>query len=235
VIAVSRCAKPLALCRKATSWLRDLQTATTAAERKRAEKRYNCSGVRTALEKMFHGKCAYCESAIVHVGYPHIEHFRPKVHYPELTFEWENLLLACSVCNSSRHKGDKFPIRAGVPLLINPCVDDPSDHFEFTYDRTARVASVYGKTERGRTAETMLGLNRAELRDHRSLHVRRLVVLAQTAASDPQAGDLLDEACFSSSEYAAFARAVKQRYASSRLPMNLNEDGEAVSGGEVIG
>ena len=90
---------------------------------------------------MFGGKCAYCESRITHVDYGHIEHHVPKAGpngRPKRTFQWSNLLLACGRCNGSENKGDRFPTaRQGGPI-VNPCKDDPADHFEFVNQRLAR-------------------------------------------------------------------------------------------------
>jgi hypothetical protein len=123
-----------------------------------------------------------------------------------LTFEWTNLLLACGVCNGAEHKSDHFPEAAEGGPLVNPCDDDPRTHFDFCFDPVARLASVYGKTRRGMTTETVLGLNRTDLREYRSRSVCRLFVLAQYADSDPAAAALLNEAKQASAEYAAFAR-----------------------------
>src|SRR5690554_4407048 len=51
--------------------------------------------------------CAYCESAIYTDG--HLEHFRRKNpnHYPELTFEWTNLFLACGSHEHCGHYKDR--------------------------------------------------------------------------------------------------------------------------------
>jgi uncharacterized protein (TIGR02646 family) len=153
-------------------------------------------GFKDCLVKLFHGKCAYCESKIMHVDYGHIEHYRPKsgpFGRPDLTFDWNNLLLACGICNGSAHKGDRFPgADAGGPI-VNPCDEEPGDHFEFQYDHVAHLASVYGKTERGRLTETLLGLNRKDLRIHRSRFVMKLAVLFLLSASDPTARELIEE------------------------------------------
>lgn len=75
----------------------------------------------------------------------HIDHFRPKNLYPELTFAWSNFLHSCERCNT-KHKKDLFaiivdgypacrieivrqtsvaPPTRGVPALINPRREDP--------------------------------------------------------------------------------------------------------------
>ena len=162
------------------------------------------------MVEMFHGKCAYCESKITHVDYGHIEHYRPKSKFPQLTFEWSNLLLACGMCNGTKYKGEHFPESQEGGLLVNPCKDMPTKHFTFDYDPTTQMASVYGSTVRGETTEKLLGLNRDELRRHRSKRVRQLYCLAKLAKTDKEAKVLLKEAIQADAEYAAFARMIYQ-------------------------
>jgi hypothetical protein len=92
--------------------------------------------------------------------------------------------------------------------LINPCDDDPSNHFTFPFDPETKLASVYGKTRRGTTTERILGLNRPELRAHRSKQIEKMVALARFARTDPAAKVLLEEAKQGSAEYAAFVRSL---------------------------
>jgi len=138
MIRVIRSPKPPILVSKEVQWVWDLRLASTSGEKKRALVRYRHRQVREALVRMFHGKCAYCESEIGHVSDAHIEHYRPKARFPHLTFDWDNLLLACGICNASRYKGDRFPEASEGGPLLNPCVDLPDNHFTFHYDATAR-------------------------------------------------------------------------------------------------
>ncbi|WP_108809012.1 hypothetical protein [Aquimarina spinulae] len=72
---------------------------------------YTHKTVRNKLKKMFHDKCAYCESKITAIYNGDIEHFRPKGKIQEaspskpgyfwLASEWENLLFACPFCNQT--------------------------------------------------------------------------------------------------------------------------------------
>lgn len=206
MIAVTRSGKPEILKNREQSWLNALNKAVTEEQKKQAANKYRHPQVKQALDTMFHGKCAYCESKIKHVSYPHIEHYRPKSKYPHLTFEWTNLLLGCGICNSAEFKGDNFPEAEEGGPYIDPCVDDPDEHFDFLYDPNAKLTSVYGKTERGRKTEGDLGLNRQELRTQRSIQVTRLAFVALHALTDPKARALLEEAKRSDAEYAAFAR-----------------------------
>lgn len=89
--------------------------------------------VRMALEKLFHEKCAYCESELKNVVWD-VEHFRPKGRVAEranhpgyywLAYEWTNFYPACQFCNQRRRdkarwgdltfagvggKADQFPL-----------------------------------------------------------------------------------------------------------------------------
>ena len=51
--------------------------------------------------------CSYCERWIA--GGIHVEHKKPKDPYPILKFQWDNFLLACSNCNSSKGS-DRFEL-----------------------------------------------------------------------------------------------------------------------------
>ncbi|WP_127462291.1 MULTISPECIES: HNH endonuclease [Burkholderia] len=74
-------------------------------------KTYKSPEVVEALEKLFHGKCAYCESKYTAVGPVDVEHFRPKGGVEEapehqgywwLASDWKNLLPSCLDCNRRR-------------------------------------------------------------------------------------------------------------------------------------
>lgn len=138
---------------------------------------------REALLQAFHGKCAYCESAIGITADLEIDHFRPKSgatdlkgtaspdHYAWLTLEWLNHYASCPACN--RAKRAIFPVEGArsepmTPIeavieneravIIDPCRDDPGQHFMFSADGTVRAL-----TERGAATIKILNLNRAPL------------------------------------------------------------------------
>jgi uncharacterized protein (TIGR02646 family) len=170
--------------------------------------------VKRLLVELFHKKCAYCESKITHVDYGDIEHFRPKsgpLAFIELTFEWSNLLFACGICNGAEYKGDRFPDKREGGQIVNPCDDEPDVHLDFVFDTQARMASVVGKTDRGRVTIALLGLNRHDLRIYRSSCIEKLLVLLMLSRDNEQAARLLDEATRADAEYAAFARALVSR------------------------
>lgn len=100
------------------------------------------------------GRCMYCE----HSEGTSIDHFWPLASHPERAFVWENLLWACSHCNSN-DKRDRFPLDShGHPLLIDPTDpnDDPARHLDL-HPPTGRFV---GKTPQGTASIDVFGLKR---------------------------------------------------------------------------
>jgi len=138
---------------------------------------------REALQQAFHGKCAYCESAIGITADLVIDHFRPKSgatevkgtaspdHYAWLTLEWLNHYASCPACNRAKRaifpvEGERAepmtPIEVVIEteraVLVDPCRDDPRQHLSFSSDGTVRAL-----TDRGAATIQILNLNRAPL------------------------------------------------------------------------
>ena len=140
---------------------------------------YKTSKVQKELNKIYNLKCAFCEQKLLDSP-KHIEHYRPKATYYWLSYSWDNLLLACGGCNSS--KGDRFKVKNSIvsynsetyseihslglgydskeePLIINPEKDDVIDAIEYQTD-----AKVFSKNHRvHHTIEEACKLNRDEL------------------------------------------------------------------------
>jgi len=75
---------------------------------------YKAEDVKTRLEELFFGKCAYCESYYAAQAPVDVEHFRPKGRVADapnhpgywwLAAEWTNLLPSCLDCNRRRKQG----------------------------------------------------------------------------------------------------------------------------------
>ncbi len=62
--------------------------------------------------------CAFCDCGFSNDVSEHfpIEHFYPKINFPDKAFEWNNLFPICSVCNT--YKGDKFDTKLIKPDAI---------------------------------------------------------------------------------------------------------------------
>ncbi len=119
--------------------------------------------VAEALDAYTKAKCAYCEQ----VAAKDIEHFWPKTLYPARMFDWDNFLRGCKNCNSA--KRDHFPLDAqGKHLLLDPCEDEPLDHFIWD-GRTGAAGVVPDPTraERGATTIDLFQLNQEPIREER--------------------------------------------------------------------
>ena len=116
------------------------------------DKLYGDNEIRKSLEKLFHGKCAYCEQIVLE--HFDVEHFRPKgrvferkrhLGYYLLAYEWFNLYPSCVPCNQRRRekplwddpkinsvggKVDKFPIKNEKYRAMRPSHDlKKEDHY----------------------------------------------------------------------------------------------------------
>ncbi|MER8614937.1 hypothetical protein [Mesorhizobium sp. M0977] len=80
---------------------------------------YSDEAVKYALDKLFFGKCAYCESRYANQAPVDVEHYRPKgriarvANHPGywwLAMVWDNLLPSCIDCNRRRWQDlPRFP------------------------------------------------------------------------------------------------------------------------------
>lgn len=156
------------------------------------------------LARLFHDKCAFCESFVRHVAAPQVEHYRPKTTFPALTFSWENWLLSCPACNG--RKWAHFPIGPdGKPSLLDPTVDEPDEHLSFTNEH------VRGRTDRGRATIDLLDLDRAPLAEQRAWWLSFIHAVAAIVAKDlsvwAEAKPLLLWAASPEGQYSAMVRA----------------------------
>jgi len=184
---------------------------------------------RDSLTSVFHSKCAACETRLGAREFVGVEHFRPKSRVVEdkssrgywwLAYSWDNLSVLCARCNHM--KASRFPI-AGKralspsddlskeePLLLDPCVDDPSAHLAFDDN-----GIVVGKTDRGRITIEIYGLNREHLVEDRRREIEHarlrwnFALLPKKGKEKPQLTDFFvgDEM-----EYAAALRAALHRF-----------------------
>ena len=146
--------------------------------------------LREHLLDLFRGKCAYCEAGIGHTGTGDVDQYRPKGEVAEddnhpgyywLAYDPQNYLPSCQRCSIIAKK-NHFPIggvrayepgdslEAEEPLLLNPYLDDYSEHLEFvpSVDLDDPGYAV-GISEKGKVSIEILSLNRPELVQMRSM------------------------------------------------------------------
>ncbi|MDI1279186.1 hypothetical protein [Methylobacter sp.] len=155
--------------------------------------------VKKALIAMQHGKCCFCEAKITHVSYGDVEHYRPKAGYKQdgqealqkpgyywLAYDWDNLLLSCTLCNQ-QFKKNLFPllhpekrarshhedIAAEQPLLINPALVNLQDHIGFR----SEIPYAIDGNHYGKTTIAVLGLDRESLNEERRASLAKIILL----------------------------------------------------------
>ena len=163
MISLTKTNCPQILLDNAEIWREELMaTINAGGEPTRTQKnRYSRRQVKDAIVAETHEKCAYCESKIRHVDDGDIEHIAPKAPHPERSFEWENLTLACTICNRFK---DDYTVTPDTPEeLINPYSDNPSNHFLFHKE----ILTPAPESLRAHKTEEVIRLNRNELVEKR--------------------------------------------------------------------
>jgi uncharacterized protein (TIGR02646 family) len=78
--------------------------------------------------------CSYCERYL-QTGLA-VEHIQPKKHHPHLELRWDNFLLGCVNCNSTKGHKD-----VALDQLLLPDRDNTFAAFEYTPDGQVRAAA----------------------------------------------------------------------------------------------
>lgn len=162
VLALDQASKALTELTEARVYLTSKPKKTTAAKPAKGQsglqpfkfRAYKEDSIRLALEKLFHGKCAYCECSYAHQAPVDIEHYRPKSRiagedqhpgYWWLAMEWKNLLPSCVDCN--RRRWQELPmIPIGVSALLpkssgSTVLTGKQDFFPISGKRAANESS----------------------------------------------------------------------------------------------
>ncbi len=96
---------------------------------------------------------AYCSFCEVRVPVPiDAEHIRHQDNNPTLSCEWDNLLLACKNCNST--KGTKVDTAADVAARVWPQTDRTFDVFRYRPEGIVELADIQDLALRARARAT---------------------------------------------------------------------------------
>lgn len=174
MIRLAKGAKPPVLEENEAEWTTTLVEKLNAGEipTNTEKTRYRNPQIKAALVSETHGKCAYCESKLLHIHHGDVEHIYPKSLDPQKTFEWRNLTLACEVCN--QNKSNKDPL---LEHIIDPYLTEPSEHLIFSGPLIFPRGTVAGTSTR-----TLLDLNRGELCERRKDHLEKIMGIIDTVA-----------------------------------------------------
>lgn len=109
--------------------------------------------------------CAYTEIRISESTNSHIDHYRTRNLFPQLTFDYYNMLVSCnSEKYGAKHKDKHIKSTEDYDDLVNPVKEVPLDFIEFAY--TGEVLSVGGSTK-GEKTISFFNLNAKDLVERR--------------------------------------------------------------------
>lgn len=208
--------KPEVLKRNADAWTNNLLGTLAAGNKptKAMKERYRHADIKDAVVQETHGKCAYCESIVRHIAHGDIEHVAPKSKVPSKAYEWENLTLACDICNEN--KGDEYsddPAHS-QDNLIDPYKDDPKEHFLFFRE----VVAPRPDSLRAFATDQVLKLSRPELLERRRERMSfldglvRAYCLADAAYKPILLKDLMENHLRDQDEYAASSQEYIEKF-----------------------
>jgi uncharacterized protein (TIGR02646 family) len=212
--------EPKVLSDNAAAWTAEIVAAYASGGKptEAQSTRYRHEDIKSAIVAETHGKCAYCETKVVHSQPGDIEHIFPKSIDRAKTFEWQNLTLACRTCNAN--KSNKDP---NYEHIMDPYKVDPLEHLVFLGPLVASSGSVEGTNTR-----TILELHRTALTEDRQ-HVleRHLLVYGEVSRNDLPVvvrkaiyEDFVAREAAAGAEYSAMNRALIAAM-ESRLPPDI--------------
>lgn len=174
MIRLTKSRKPDVLERNAETWTEELleKIANNEEPSKYLLSRYSHAEIKAALLAETSEKCAYCESPLRHVTYGDIEHIIPKAIEPASRFVWENLTIACDICNTNK---------SNVTGLVDPYSCEPSALFTFHGPLMWAEPSMQSAV----LTEEQLDLNRNGLIERRRERIDFLRNLIASASSKP--------------------------------------------------
>jgi uncharacterized protein (TIGR02646 family) len=89
------------------------------------------------LRTLFRYRCAYCLTPDDVLGGEEgmkVDHFNPESRHSALRTAWANLYYSCDVCNNRKSDYPTDEELAEGKRLIDPCAEDPDDHFIMVRD-----------------------------------------------------------------------------------------------------
>jgi HNH endonuclease len=203
MIKLSKLNKPNILDVNAETWTKTLVDKINSGDRLTdSEKtKYRHPDVKVTLVEETHGKCAYCESKLLHIHHGDVEHIYPKSLDPAKTFDWFNLTLACEICNQL--KSDSDP---NMEFIIDPYNIEPAEHLNFVGTIVHAITADYGQS-----TKAILKLNRAALCERRREKLEKTLSIFENILNEKLPlptrkaiyEDLLENEGKSTSEYSA--------------------------------
>ncbi|WP_421268535.1 HNH endonuclease [Aeromonas veronii] len=220
MIKLTKNNKPEILLKNAEKWTEDILKKLQNGEKpsNTDNARYRHPEIKSALISETNGKCAYCESKLLHIHHGDIEHIIPKSLEAKKRYEWENLTLACEICNQNKSNNDPQ-----TTYIIDPYITEPADHLHFSGSMIFPLGTINGLN-----TTSILDLNRPHLIERRQEKLQRVLSIIETIFSEHLPiqtrkviyDNFLEHDASPSSEYTAMVQCVVQSM-QGRLPKGM--------------
>ncbi|RKE47373.1 HNH endonuclease [Sphingomonas sp. PP-CC-1A-547] len=206
MIPLAKTAEPLVLVNNGVAWTKVLTDKLSIGEKPTdAEKsKYRHPDIKSALVLETSNKCAYCESKLQHIHHGDVEHIFPKSLELSKILLWDNLTLACEVCNQNKSNLDP-----NANLIIDPYTTNPRNHLIFQGSFVFALGTATGQStvaildlgrpalieERGERLKYLMGIFENVLRTDLPLAARRAIYknLVQREATPDKAFSAMAE------------------------------------------
>ncbi len=118
--------------------------------------------------------CVYCEKEIpVDTFKSHIDHFKTRNLFPELTLNYENLVVSCNTYGRCANlKDSRAKVKDIYINLVNPIVENPEDFFDYL-----TTGEIIARNDKAEFTIDILGLNTKSLKESREQISKALVHL----------------------------------------------------------
>ncbi|MDJ0734977.1 MAG: TIGR02646 family protein [Nostocaceae cyanobacterium] len=121
--------------------------------------------------------CCYCNRRIGKEN-SHIEHLKPRTHYPDLALKYTNLLASCQ-----RERERKEPLHCGAKkdewydehLMVSPLDANCTEFFRYTEDGQILPTEIIDKKDAAKTTIEKLDLNIDKLKNMRSQAIEAIL------------------------------------------------------------
>jgi uncharacterized protein (TIGR02646 family) len=121
--------------------------------------------IKTALDTIQGDVCAFCGLTLYETSPAQIEHIAPKGHHPEFMYTYNNLCLACVLCNGFEKKSTTDTVavtNADYDLctfsIVHPYKDIPEDHYQIV-DYAGGGVTIHYITPEAQNSRDMFDLD----------------------------------------------------------------------------